>query len=135
MRWLQSGLRRDICVIVAGLDDPTGQQAKAALERHYDDRIRPKTFHGALEALVSDGFLSRYQDGLADRYALTDAGERRLRAHHGWVGETLGVEGEDGDPDGAGGAGGDAGDDSDERDENADVRAPGSHGSDGKENR
>ncbi|AUV82359.1 multidrug DMT transporter permease [Salinigranum rubrum] len=85
MRWLQSGLRRDICVIVAELDDPTGQQAKAALERHYDDRIRPKTFHGALDALVRDGFLSRRQDGLADRYALTDAGERRLLDQHAWV--------------------------------------------------
>jgi DNA-binding PadR family transcriptional regulator len=89
MRWLQSGLRRDICVIVAGLDDPTGQEAKAALERHYDDRVRPKTFHGALEALVDSGFLSRTQDGLADRYALTDAGRRRLVEHHAWVESTL----------------------------------------------
>jgi DNA-binding PadR family transcriptional regulator len=85
MRWLQSGLRRDVCVIVAGLDDPTGQQAKAALERHYDDRIKPKTFRGALSALVDGGFLSRTQDGLADRYALTEAGRRRLLDHHGWV--------------------------------------------------
>ncbi len=101
MRWLQSGLRRDICVIVARLDDPTGQQAKAALERHYDDRIRPKTFHGALDALVKDGFLARRQDGLADRYALTDAGERRLLDHHSWVAsavETLaGSDEEEGD--------------------------------------
>jgi DNA-binding PadR family transcriptional regulator len=85
MRWLQSGLRRDICVVVAGLDDPTGQQAKAALERHYDDRVQPKTFHGALEALVDGGFLSRTRDGLADRYALTEAGRDRLLDHHGWV--------------------------------------------------
>jgi DNA-binding PadR family transcriptional regulator len=85
MRWLQSGLRRDICVVVAGLDDPTGQQTKAALERHYDDRIKPKTFRGALAALVDGGFLSRTQDGLADRYALTEAGRRRLLDHHAWV--------------------------------------------------
>jgi DNA-binding PadR family transcriptional regulator len=126
MRWLQSGLRRDICVIVAGLDDPTGQQAKAALERHYDDRVRPKTFHGALEALVTDGFLSRRQDGLADRYALTDAGERHLRAHHEWVGANLPVDG-DGESDGDGEAPVAADD--------AGARASGSHGGDGKENR
>ena len=94
MRWLQSGLRRDICVVVAELDDPSGQQAKAALERHYDDRIRPKTFHGALDALVKDGFLRRRQDGLADRYALTDAGERRLLDHHTWVGSATDALGE-----------------------------------------
>jgi DNA-binding PadR family transcriptional regulator len=89
MRWLQSGLRRDICIVVAGLDAPTGQQAKAALERRYDDRIRPKTFHGALEALVGNGFLTRTQDGLADRYSLTEAGESGLRAHHDWLASNL----------------------------------------------
>ena len=110
MRWLQSGLRRDICVIVADLDDPTGQQAKAALERHYDDRIRPKTFHGALDALVDKGFLSRTQNGLADRHALTDAGRRRLLDHHAWV--TASIEGLDGSKNGAPGEGddGDGGD-------------------------
>jgi DNA-binding PadR family transcriptional regulator len=98
MRWLQSGLRRDICVVVAGLDDPTGQQMKAALERRYDDRVRPKTFHGALEALVDGGFLSRTRDGLADRYALTAAGRRRLLDHHAWMAST--VEGLEADEDG-----------------------------------
>ena len=88
MRWLQSGLRRDICVVVADLDSPTGQQTKAALERVYDDRLQPKTFHGALDALVDGGFLSRTQDGLADRYALTDAGRRRLLAYRAWLNET-----------------------------------------------
>ena len=89
MRWLQSGLRRDICIVVAGLDAPTGQQAKAALERRYDDRIQPKTFHGALEALVSGGFLTRTQDGLADRYTLSEAGERQLRAQYDWLASNL----------------------------------------------
>jgi DNA-binding PadR family transcriptional regulator len=89
MRWLQSGLRRDICVIVADLDDPTGQQTKAALERHYDDRVRPKTFHGALDALVDSDFLSRTREGLADRYRLTDAGRRRLLDHHAWVASSI----------------------------------------------
>ena len=97
MRWLQSGLRRDICIVVAGLDAPTGQQAKAALERRYDDRIQPKTFHGALEALVGSGFLTRTQDGLADRYTLSEAGERQLRAHHDWLASTLAALDESGD--------------------------------------
>jgi DNA-binding PadR family transcriptional regulator len=125
MRWLQSGLRRDICVIVVGLDEPTGQQAKAALERHYDDRVRPKTFHGALDALVKDGFLSRRQDGLADRYSLTDAGDRRLRSHHEWVASNLAPGDEEGDAEDRPPA--DSGDD--------DARASDTHASDGKENR
>jgi DNA-binding PadR family transcriptional regulator len=89
MRWLQSGLRRDICIVVVELDAPTGQQAKAALERRYDDRIQPKTFHGALEALVDRGHLVRTRDGVADRYTLSDAGERGLRAQYDWLASVL----------------------------------------------
>ena len=89
MRWLQSGLRRDICVVVAGLDSPTGQQTKAALERRYDDRIQPKTFHGALESLVDREYLSRTQEGLADHYALTEAGAQSLQSQVEWMSENL----------------------------------------------
>jgi DNA-binding PadR family transcriptional regulator len=98
MRWLQSGLRRDICIVVAELDAPTGQQAKAALERRYDDRVQPKTFHGALEALVDRGYLTRTQDGLADRYTLSDAGETRLRAQYDWLASVLDERGMGDDP-------------------------------------
>ena len=36
-RWLHSGLRRDICVVVASLDDPTAQRAKSELAREAAD--------------------------------------------------------------------------------------------------
>jgi DNA-binding PadR family transcriptional regulator len=88
-KWLQSGLRRDVCVVVAARDDPTGQEVKRVLEERYDDRVRPKQFYGALDALVEAGHLSRTADGLTDRFALTEAGEAALAAHYGWVCETL----------------------------------------------
>lgn len=86
-KWLRSGLRRDVCVLVAGMDAPTGQQLKRALEAHYDERVRPVQFYGALDELVADGHLVREQAGLADRYELTGAGERALRDHAAWLAE------------------------------------------------
>jgi DNA-binding PadR family transcriptional regulator len=88
-RWLHSGLRRDVCVVVASLDRPTAQRAKSTLARRYDERIEPRTFYGALDALVDGGHLERETDGIHDRYALTPAGARLMDAHFAWVRERL----------------------------------------------
>jgi DNA-binding PadR family transcriptional regulator len=88
-KWLRSGLRRDICVAVASADEPTAQECKAALESQYSERIEPKTFYGALDALTDAGHLDKRVDGLDDRYSLTAAGERALRDHYAWVEDAL----------------------------------------------
>jgi len=89
MKWLRSGLRRDICVVVASEGTPTAQECKAALESRYGERIEPKTFYGALETLTDTGHLAKTADGIHDRYELTEAGERALHDHYAWVTETL----------------------------------------------
>lgn len=89
-KWLQSGRRRDVCVFLAAADgELTGQQIKTRLERHYDERIDPKSFYGALSALVDSGFVEKRADGIADQYSLTDAGRRRLRDHYEWMHEHM----------------------------------------------
>lgn len=88
-KWLTSGRRRDICVILAGEGECTGQQLKNELSTHYDERIEPESFYGSLSSLVDAGFLEKRQKGIADVYALTDAGERRLREHYAWMTEHL----------------------------------------------
>ncbi len=89
-RWLRSGIRRDVCVVLADHETPTGQEVKTALEAHYDDRLSPETFYGALEALVDAGHVEKRADGIHDRYALTDAGERALRDHYEWLADCVG---------------------------------------------
>ncbi|WP_248895486.1 PadR family transcriptional regulator [Haloplanus halobius] len=88
-KWLRSGLRRDICIVVASEDEPTAQHCKATLEAKYDARIEPKTFYSALEALTGQGYLTSHVDGVADRYELTAAGEQALRDHCEWMGQAL----------------------------------------------
>ncbi|PSQ15112.1 multidrug DMT transporter permease [Halobacteriales archaeon QS_8_69_26] len=88
-QWLRSGLRRDVCVVLYDLGEPTGQQCKAALEDHYDERVSPGSFYGALDTLVETGHVAERADGIHDRYELTEAGERALLAHHEWACERL----------------------------------------------
>lgn len=90
-RFLQSGRRRDICVLLA--DEPRQAQAlKSRLESHYDVRIDPKSFYGALDALEESGFVETETEGIHDVYLLTDAGEQRLRAHLEWMLDHVGVD-------------------------------------------
>lgn len=88
-KWLRSGLRRDACAVIHALGTPTGQECKTTLEDHYDDRLDSKAFYGALDALVETGHVRRVPDGIHDRYALSDAGERALLAHYEWLTECL----------------------------------------------
>jgi DNA-binding PadR family transcriptional regulator len=88
MKFLQSGRRRDVCALLA--DEPRQAQAlKSALESHYDERIEPRSFYGALDALEDANFVETRTQGIHDVYALTEAGERRLREHYAWLGEQL----------------------------------------------
>ncbi len=87
-KFLHSGRRRDICAILAG-DPLQGQALKSRLSSHYDERIDPKSFYGALDALEEAGFLETRTDGIHDVYALTEGGEQRLREHYAWLGEQL----------------------------------------------
>ncbi|APX95619.1 PadR family transcriptional regulator [Natronorubrum daqingense] len=86
-KWLQSGRRRDICVLLAGASDGElrGQQLKSRLESRYDDHLEPKSFYGSLSALVDAGFVEERTEGIHDVYALTDGGDKRLREHAEWI--------------------------------------------------
>ena len=89
MRWLHSGLRRDICVLLAD-GEQRGQQLRIALERHYEGRIDERQFYGALDALVESGHVERRADGIHDAFVLTPGGEKAMRAHYAWLTERLG---------------------------------------------
>ena len=88
-RWLASGIRRDLCVLLYHLESPTGQSLKRALESHYEASIDPSEFYGAVTALVDQGFVARHPDGVHDRYSLTAAGETALLGHYEWTTEML----------------------------------------------
>lgn len=90
-KWLQSGRRRDMCILLVAAEDGelTGQRLKTRLEQRYDTRIDPKSFYGALEAMEDAGFAEHRTDGIADKYSLTEAGHARLREQFEWMRDSL----------------------------------------------
>ncbi len=87
-KFLQSGRRRDLCALLAG-ERLQAQALKSRLESHYDERIEPKSFYGALDAMADSGFVATETDGIHDVYVLTEAGEKHLREHHDWLTDQL----------------------------------------------
>lgn len=73
-----------MCALLAG-ERLQAQALKSRLERHYDGRIEPKSFYGALDALEEGGFVEAETEGIHDVYVLTAAGEQRLLDHHEWL--------------------------------------------------
>jgi len=88
-KFLASGLRRDLVLLVYSLENPRGQELKRALESHYEERIPPREFYGALDQLEANAFLSKAPDGVHDRYELTEAGTEALLDHVDWLEEQM----------------------------------------------
>lgn len=84
-KFIRSGRRRDVCFILFDAGELRAQALKTRLERHYDERIEPTSFYGALDALESANFVESRAEGLADVYTLTDAGAASLGEHVDWV--------------------------------------------------
>lgn len=83
-RFLQSGRRRDICVLLAA-ESLQAQALKSRLESHYDSRLDPQSFYGALDALEDAGFVVTRADGIHDVYELSPQGRERLEDHLQWA--------------------------------------------------
>lgn len=89
MRWLESGPRRDVCVLLYGEGLVRGQELKRRLEHRYDDRLEPKPFYDRLEALSRTPYVDREADGIHDSYRLTERGEAAVEAHYDWLCERV----------------------------------------------
>ena len=88
-RWLQSGRRRDVCVLLYEDGPLRGQKLKTRLEAHYDARIDSQSFYAAMDSLVDKGFVETTTEGIHDAYALTEAGEKRVEDHFEWMREKV----------------------------------------------
>ena len=88
-RWLQSGRRRDLCALLYEAGPLRGQSLKTRLEDHYDTYIDSKSFYGALDSLIQQGFVEKRTEGIHETYALTEAGEKRVEDHFEWMREKV----------------------------------------------
>ena len=84
-KWLQSGLRRDVCIAVVGLDRPTGQEIKAELEQTQERTIQEGQLYRNLNVLVDRGLVEKHPGtGRTNTYRNTDDGDAAARELHDW---------------------------------------------------
>lgn len=78
-----TGFKRDLLVVIAGLDAPKGLQVKEELEKYYDETINHGRLYPNLDSLVDNGFIEKQAlDERSNAYVLTSLGQDHLRAHH-----------------------------------------------------
>ncbi|WP_101296062.1 PadR family transcriptional regulator [Halegenticoccus soli] len=85
-----SGFQRDLLVVIAGLDEPSGQDVKENLEAVYGTEINHGRLYPNLDTLVQQGYVEK---GTLDRrtnfYAVTDHGLDTLREWADWQRDTV----------------------------------------------
>ncbi|WP_101296106.1 PadR family transcriptional regulator [Halegenticoccus soli] len=85
-----SGSQRDLLVVIAGFEHPSGQDIKEELEHVYEEEINHGRLYPNLDTLVQQDYVEK---GTLDRrtnfYAVIDHGLDTLREWAEWQRETV----------------------------------------------
>ncbi len=80
-----SGFQRDLLIVIADHDQPSGQQIKADLEDARDEEINHGRLYPNLDVLVNTDYVEKGQiDRRTNYYELTDEGRTALRERREW---------------------------------------------------
>ncbi|WP_129116285.1 PadR family transcriptional regulator [Halegenticoccus tardaugens] len=85
-----SGFQRDLLTVIAGHDQPSGQQIKTALEENLDEEINHGRLYPNLDTLVNTDYVEKGQiDRRTNFYQITDEGRTALRERREWEAQYL----------------------------------------------
>ncbi|MWV40988.1 PadR family transcriptional regulator [Natrialba sp. INN-245] len=80
-----TGFQRDLLYVIAGADQPSGQDVKDEVERYYESEINHGRLYPNLDTLVNKEFTEKGQlDRRTNYYAITDAGEDVIQERLEW---------------------------------------------------
>ncbi len=81
-----TGFQRDLLYVIAGSDQPSGQEIKGEAETYYDSEINHGRLYPNLDTLVNKALVEKGQlDRRTNYYAITDEGEECLRERREWT--------------------------------------------------
>lgn len=79
-----TGFQRDTLLVIAGLDQPSGQDVKEELQKQLDD-INHGRLYPNLDALVEEGYVEKGQiDRRTNYYDLTGDGKQAIENRREW---------------------------------------------------
>ncbi|GAA1346064.1 PadR family transcriptional regulator [Streptomyces sanglieri] len=86
-----TGFQRDLLYVIAGHDQPSGQDVKDEIEKYYSTDVNHGRLYPNLDTVVNNGLVEKGQlDRRTNYYAITDAGLEAIEQRREW--ETQHVE-------------------------------------------
>ena len=81
-----TGFQRDLLYVIAGADQPSGQDIKAEIEQYYSADINHGRLYPNLDTVVNTDLVEKGElDRRTNYYELTEAGERAIEDRLEWV--------------------------------------------------
>lgn len=84
-----TGFQRDTLTVIAGLNEPSGQQVKEELEKQHDE-VNHGRLYPNLDALVEEGYVEKGEiDRRTNYYELSERGHEALQNRREWENATV----------------------------------------------
>ncbi|ELY41620.1 PadR family transcriptional regulator [Natronorubrum sulfidifaciens] len=80
-----TGFQRDLLYVIAGADQPSGQDVKDEIEQYYSSEINHGRLYPNLDTVVNKELVEKGQlDRRTNYYAITDEGEQAIEDRREW---------------------------------------------------
>ncbi|PGF14274.1 PadR family transcriptional regulator [Natrinema sp. CBA1119] len=80
-----TGFQRDLLYVIAGADQPSGQDVKDEVEQYYNADINHGRLYPNLDTLVNKELVEKGQlDRRTNYYAIADKGEKAIEDRQRW---------------------------------------------------
>jgi len=80
-----TGFQRDLLYVIAGADQPSGQDVKDQVEQYYSSEINHGRLYPNLDTVVNKELVEKGQlDRRTNYYAITDEGEQAIEDRYEW---------------------------------------------------
>lgn len=87
-----TGFQRDLLYVIAGADQPSGQDVKDEIETYYSAEINHGRLYPNLDTLVNKELVEKGQlDRRTNYYAITESGEVTIEDRREWEGQYVDV--------------------------------------------
>ncbi|ELY57053.1 PadR family transcriptional regulator [Natronolimnohabitans innermongolicus] len=80
-----TGFQRDLLYVIAGADQPSGQEVKDEVEKYYNSEINHGRLYPNLDTLVNKELVEKGQlDRRTNYYAISDTGVEAIEQRREW---------------------------------------------------
>ncbi|MDQ2051805.1 PadR family transcriptional regulator [Natronolimnohabitans sp. A-GB9] len=80
-----TGFQRDLLYVIAGADQPSGQEVKDEVEKYYNSEINHGRLYPNLDTLVNKELVEKGQlDRRTNYYAISDRGLEAIEERREW---------------------------------------------------